>query len=98
MTKEIIRFSKKGRPERSVIRDNIGKLLKGQGPSDGYSLYRIYVEKYPKVTMRSIYYHLKKGVELKLFKVKEIVRDRSNHSWGNYSEKIIYEMNEAKDN
>jgi hypothetical protein len=94
MNEEIIRFAKKGRPEKSVIRDNIKTLLKEYGPSDGYSLYKVYIEKYPKVTMRSIYYHLKKGVELELFRIKEILKDRGSHSWGNYSEKIIYEISE----
>jgi len=94
MSEEIVRFAKKGRPERSAIRDNVGKLLREYGPSDGYSLYKIYIETYPKVTMRSIYYHLKKGVELRIFKIKEIVKDRGSHSWGNYSEKIIYEVSE----
>ena len=98
MNKELARFAKKGRPERSAIRDNIGKLLKEHGPSDGYSLYKRYIGNFPKVTMRSIYYHLKKGVELELFRIKEILKDRGSHSWGNYSEKIIYDINKSKDN
>jgi hypothetical protein len=93
MSEEIMRFAKKGRPERSKIRDNVKEILEENGSSDGYSLYKKYILKYPKVTMRSIYYHLKKGVELEIFRVKEVLKDRGNHSWGEYSEKVIYEIN-----
>ena len=58
----------------------------------GYEIYKIYREIFPTVTMRSIYYHLKKGVELEEFRVAQIKSEKGNYSWGLQAEKIYYAL------
>ena len=58
----------------------------------GPSTTSIYREIFPAVTMRSIYYHLKKGVETKEFKVEAIKQEKGNYSWGGQAEKIYYKL------
>ena len=82
----------RGRPVRSQIRQNIIELLYFISSSSGYDLYKIYVAIYPKVTMRSIYYHMKKGLSLGEFKIDKIERVQGNYSWGPEAEKVIYSL------
>ena len=80
----------KGRPIKSVIRQNIVEILYFLKQGYGYDIYKIYMAVFPKVTMRSIYYHLKKGTELGEFKIKEIKSEKGDYSWGGEAEKIYY--------
>ncbi|MFC1697362.1 hypothetical protein ACFL1H_03450 [Nanoarchaeota archaeon] len=67
------------------------------GSGYAYDIYKHYIELFPKVTMRSIYYNLKKGVVLGEFSVKEIRKEKGDYSWGVEAEKIYYELgNNAK--
>ena len=58
----------------------------------GYEIYKAYVAIFPKVTMRSIYYHLKKGIALNEFKVSRIEKEKGDYSWGGEAEKIYYSL------
>ena len=60
------------------------------GKGYGYDIYKAYINLFPKVTMRSIYYHLKKGVALGEFKVDKIQKESGNYSWGSEAEKVYY--------
>ena len=63
----------------------------------GYEIYKAYVAIFPKVTMRSIYYHLRKGVDLNEFKVSKVEKEKGEYSWGPEAEKIYYSLeNNAK--
>ncbi len=63
----------------------------------GYEIYKAYIVIFPKVTMRSIYYHLKKGTSLGEFKVSKIEKEKGDYSWGPEAEKIYYALgNNAK--
>jgi len=42
--------------------------------------------------MRSIYYHLNKGVKLEEFKVEKIKTEQGDYSWGGQAEKIYYTL------
>ncbi len=86
------RFLRIGRPLKSKIRDNIEQLLYYLKEADGYSLYKWYSDIFGKVNIRSIYYHLKKGCEIGIFRVKEIKQEKGDYSWGDYSKKIKYEL------
>ena len=87
----------KGRPVKSEIRQNIVEMLYFMKEGYGYEIYRAYVAIFPKVTMRSIYYHLKKGVNLHEFKVSKIEKEKGDYSWGPEAEKIYYSLgNNAK--
>ncbi|MBU0615186.1 MAG: hypothetical protein KJ601_03775 [Nanoarchaeota archaeon] len=87
----------KGRPTRSGIRQNIIDILYFMKQGYGYDIYKVYREVFPNVTMRVIYYHLKKGVALGELKVSEIKKEQGNYSWGSTVEKIYYGLGpEAK--
>ena len=54
----------RGRPIGSDIRQRIIEILYFMKEGYGYDIYKIYSKIFPQVTMRSIYYHLNKGVNL----------------------------------
>ncbi len=82
----------RGRPVKSQIRQNIVELLFFLKEGYGYDIYRQYKGIFPAVTMRVIYYHLKKGTELGEFKVNKVIKENGNFSWGNVVEKIYYSL------
>ncbi|MBT5023618.1 hypothetical protein HOK51_02820 [Candidatus Woesearchaeota archaeon] len=81
---------KQGRPIGSLIRQNIVEILFFLGEGYAYDIYKTYHEIFPKTTMRSIYYHLKKGTSTGEFKIKAIKQEHGNFSWGPISEKTYY--------
>lgn len=62
------------------------------GEGYAYQIYKVYVDLFPAVTMRSIYYHLKKGTSINEFKIKRIKQESGNYSWGDKAEKIYYTL------
>lgn len=82
----------RGRPVASQIRQNIMDMLYYMKHGHGYEIYKKYIKIFPKATMRSIYYNLKKGSELGEFQVKEIKKEQGEYSWGEYAEKTIYAL------
>jgi hypothetical protein len=85
-------MAKRGRPVESAIRQRIIEILYFLKEGYGYDISKVYMAVYPKVTMRSIYYHLKKGVSTGEFKVKRIKSEKGNYSWGGEAEKIYYAL------
>ena len=83
---------KKGRPVKSEIRQNIVEILYFIEKAYGYEIYKIYVVIFPKVTLRSIYYHLRKGVELGEFQINKVEKEKGDYSWGGEAEKIYYAL------
>lgn len=84
----------RGRPIKSDIRQNMVDLLAYSGPTYGYEIYKHYIELFPRVTMRSIYYHLAKGLTIKEFKVDKVKKEKGDYSWGSDAEKIYYALGE----
>ncbi|MDD5086473.1 MAG: hypothetical protein PHV16_01845 [Candidatus Nanoarchaeia archaeon] len=82
----------RGRPIRSRIRQNIVEILYFMKSAYGYEIYKVYVDIFPSVTMRSIYYHLKKGLSLKEFKISKIKSEKGDYSWGLEAEKTYYSL------
>jgi hypothetical protein len=82
----------RGRPVQSKIRQNIVEILYFLKSAYGYNIYKAYIEIFPLVTMRSIYYHLKKGLALKEFKISKIKSEKGEYSWGPEAEKIYYKL------
>ena len=82
--------NKRGRPIRSQIRQNIIDLLQYMKRGYGYDIYKVYIKLFPKVTMRSIYYHLKKGVALDELKIEKVEKEKGKFSWGDEVEKTYY--------
>lgn len=82
----------RGRPPKSPIRQNIIDVLFIMKKGYGYDIYKIYKDIFPKATMRSIYYQLKKGVALGEIKIYKIEKEKGNFSWGSEVEKVYYEL------
>ncbi|KYK24822.1 hypothetical protein AYK26_02995 [Euryarchaeota archaeon SM23-78] len=83
---------KRGRPIGSSIRQNLIEILFFRGKAYGYDLYKDYCALFPPVTLRVIYYHLKKGVALKEFQLETIKLEKGNYSWGGEAEKKYYKL------
>ena len=64
----------KGRPLKSEIRKNIVEILNIKKSLYGYEIYKIYTAIFPKVTLRSIYYNLSKGVQTGELKVEKVIK------------------------
>ncbi len=82
----------RGRPVGSKVRQNIVEILHYAGEMHGYNVYAVYKDLFPKVTMRAIYYHLKKGVATREFKVTRIQKEAGDYSWGAEVERIYYSL------
>lgn len=85
-------LKQRGRPVQSVIRQNIIEILYILGEGYGYDIWKTYVAIFPRCTMRSIHYHLKKGLETGEFVVKAIKKESGDYSWGSSVEKIYYAL------
>jgi hypothetical protein len=85
----------RGRPVNSVIRQNIVEILFDIGKGYGYDIYKKYLLHYPEVTLRSIYYHLKKGTEIGEFEIERIEKEKGDYSWGETAEKIYYKLGKS---
>jgi len=86
---------KRGRPAHSEVRQNIIEILYFLKKGYGYDIYKIYRALFPKVTMRLVYYHLKKGVALGELKIDRIEKTKGDYSWGGEAEKIYYSLGPA---
>ena len=89
---------KLGRKPNSEIRNNLVELLFFLKEGYGYALYKKYIQVFnTKVSIRSIYYHLRKGVELGIFQIKDIEQIRGNYSWGENVQRVVFSLGkEAK--
>jgi hypothetical protein len=85
-------MKKRGRPIGSSIRQNLVEILYFRKKAYGYELYKDYCELFPEVTLRVIYYHLKKGVSLKEFELESIKMEKGDYSWGGEAEKKYYKL------
>ncbi len=85
-------MTERGRPIGSQIRKNIIEILYFLGEGYAYDIYKTYKQIFPNVTMRSIYYHLKKGVSLGEIKINKIVKEQGEFSWGSTVEKTYYAL------
>jgi hypothetical protein len=70
-------------------------LLQHMQSGYGYDIYKAYVAVFPKVTLRSIYYHLKKGVALGEFSISKIEKEKGDFSWGSEVEKTYYALGQS---
>ncbi len=82
----------KGRPVKSAIRTNIIEILYFGKKMYGYDVYKAYVSVFPRVTMRSIYYNLRKGIDTGEFEIESIKMEKGDYSWGGQAEKTYYKL------
>ncbi len=83
---------KRGRPVGSTIRQNIVEILFHLGNGYGYQISKIYNTVFPKVTQRSIYYHLRRGILTQEIELHKIEQEQGDFSWGSSVEKIYYSL------
>ncbi|MFT4311082.1 MAG: hypothetical protein ACMXX7_00475 [Candidatus Woesearchaeota archaeon] len=83
---------KRGRPTGSIVRQTIVNILFQLGKAHGYHIYKVYKEIDPKISIRLVYYHLKKGVETEEFKLSKIIKEQGDYSWGSQAEKHYYQL------
>lgn len=76
----------------SKVRQNIVEILYFYKTLHGYEIYKVHKALFPAVSMRLIYYHLKKGTITKEFKIHSITKREGPHSWGDDAENVIYEL------
>ncbi len=84
----------RGRPLGSAVRQNIIEILAVAGELHGYEVYRVYKKLFPAVTLRAIYYHLKKGAATGELRVVGIRKQAGAYSWGGEVERIYYALGE----
>jgi hypothetical protein len=82
----------RGRPIGSSIRQNMVEILYYMKKGHGYQIYKMYKELFPKVTLRVMYYHLKKGLSTGEFVVERKEKEKGDYSWGGEAEKIYYAL------
>ncbi len=82
----------RGRPPNSEIRQRLVEILAKLGKDYGYNIYKLYTQIFPKVSMRVIYYHLNKGVELGIFKAEKVLVNDTHYSWGETAERVYYSL------
>ena len=80
----------RGRPIKSKTREKIIALLHYFGDMYGYEIYKRYKQVFGKTSLRLIYYHLNKGVQISMISKKKIEIIKGDYSWGNSSERIYY--------
>lgn len=79
---------RKKKKEGDLIRYRIASILFFNGPTYGYEISKIYNKIFAPITLRNIYYHLKKGLALGMFKIKEAKSEQGQYSWGDTTEKV----------
>ncbi len=87
----------RGRPLGSDVRKNIVDILYHMGSGYGYEIHKAYKEIFSPVTLRTIYYHLKKGLELGIFEVADVEDEEGDYSWGTSAEKTYYKLSDDAD-
>lgn len=85
-------MKKSGRPIGSEIRQNIIEILAVIGKGYGYQISKIYQQIFPHCTKESIYYHLKKGVDINEISIHEVKQESGEFSWGNIVTKTYYSL------
>lgn len=63
--------------------------------SYGYEIYRVYNEFFEPISLRSMYYHLKRGVQLDEFKEVAVKETKGSYTWGDISIRKYYILGTA---
>lgn len=80
----------RGRPVKTEIREKIASILSQLGCAYGYELYKIYKKIFEPVSLRNMYYNLKKGLSTGEYIILEAKREPGEFTWGMESEHIYY--------
>ena len=75
-----------------ISKQDMIEILFVIGEAYGYKIYKAYRDIFDPVTLRVIYYHLKKGKELGEFEVAGVKKTSGEYSWGPEAERIFYKL------
>jgi hypothetical protein len=78
-------------PVGSSVRLRIAEILK-EAPAYGYEIYKKYRAKHGNISLRLIYYHLRKGEKDGLFQIKEVKTTKGDFSWGTSTKRKYYKL------
>jgi len=76
---------------KNSVRSKIADILK-EGPAYGYQIYKKYKARHGAISIRLIYYHLKKGEKDGLFEVTDFEEVVGDFSWGTSSKHKYYKL------
>lgn len=85
-------MAQRGRPIGSSIRQKMIEILYFMGEAYGYQIFKAYKDLFEPITLRVIYYHLKKGKALEEFEVAGVKKISGEYSWGPEAERIFYKL------
>ncbi len=80
----------KGRPVKSLIRERMQAIVDTLGVTYGYEIFKLYNEVFEPVDLRSMYYHLAKGVKLGEFEEVGVKQVKGQFTWGDISIRKYY--------
>ena len=80
----------KGRPVKSLIRERMQSIVDTLGVTYGYEIFKLYNEVFEPVDLRSMYYHLAKGVKLGEFEEVGVKHVKGQFTWGDISIRKYY--------
>jgi len=88
-------MKKRGRPRKSLIRERMQTIVDALGVTYGYEIYKVYQDAYTSVDLRSMYYHLRKGLVLEEFEEVGVQEVKGEFTWGDTSIRKYYILGPA---
>jgi hypothetical protein len=82
----------RGRPLKTEVRERIASILARVGQSYGYELYKYYSKVFGKMTMRNLYYNLRKGLKIGEFIIADVRQEIGAFTWGGATQHIYYTL------
>jgi hypothetical protein len=71
------------------------QIVDALGKAYGYEVYKIYTNVFEPVSIRSMYYHFRRGVELGEFINVGQKQEKGPYTWGRESTHIYYSLGDA---
>ena len=88
----------RGRKAGSVARDRMQQVVDALGVSYGYEIFKAYEAAFSPIELRSVYYHLNKGIGLEEFELVGVKAEKGPFTWGDISIRRYYILGpEAKE-
>ena len=84
-----------GRPPRSIVRERLAEMLFIVGKLTAYDAHKHYVQLFSPATQRNVYYQLRRGVDIGIFKIADVVEEPGEYSWGPTTRKVYFELSKT---
>lgn len=76
----------------SIVRTALAQILFVAGKLTAYDAHKHYIKLFGPTTRRNVYYQLRKGVDLDIFSVVDVVEEDGDYSWGGKARKVYYSL------